>query len=77
INAVKKDLQNEFKELTESGKMSVCIAHTDSLQEAEKFRDEVKAAFPDVEFTVVNPLSLSVASHIGPGALAIACTIKY
>lgn len=77
INAVKKDIETEFGDLLKSGKMTVCIAHTDSFDEAEKFKNEVLKAFPDIEFTFVNPLSLSVASHIGPGALAIACTIKY
>ncbi|MBD5583531.1 MAG: DegV family protein [Clostridia bacterium] len=77
INAVKRDLLTHFRDFIKSHKMTVCIAHTDSFDEAEKFKKEVLEAFPDIEFTFVNPLSLSVASHIGPGALAIACTIKY
>ena len=75
INAVKHDLENDFKDV--KGKMTIALAHTDNFEEVEKFKSEVVEAFPDVEITFTNPLSLSVASHIGPGALAVACTIKY
>lgn len=40
-----------------------------------QFKEEVQQEFPDMEI-VMNPLSLSVACHIGPGALAVACTKK-
>ena len=42
---------------------------------AEAFKEEVQAVFPDNEI-VMQPLSLSIACHIGPGALAIACSKK-
>ncbi len=77
IEAVKNDLETRFAEQRRAGKMTVCIAHTQCLDEALQFKDELSAAFPDVEFTFVDPLSLSVAVHIGPGALAAACAIKY
>lgn len=38
-----------------------------------EFREEVAAEFPNHDI-IVNPLSLSVACHIGPGALAVTCT---
>lgn len=77
ISAIKNDLETRFKDERQAGKMTVCIAHTQCLEEALSFKDEIIAAFPDVEFTFVDPLSLSVAVHIGPGALAAACVIKY
>lgn len=77
INAIKKDLNTRFKELTEKGKMTLAIAHTENFEEAERFKSEVKEEFPNIEFTYIDPLSLSVSCHIGPGALAVACTIKY
>ena len=43
--------------------------------EIDEFYREVKEAYPNHEI-VVNPLSLSVSCHIGPGALAITCTKK-
>ena len=77
INALKNDLQTRFKELAEAGKMTISVAHTNNYEEAEKFKEELKEQFPNIEFTYVDPLSLSVSCHIGPGALACACAIKY
>lgn len=77
ISAIKKDLSTRFKEEYESGKMAIAVAHTENYEEALKFKDLLIAAFPKAEFTYVAPLSLSVSCHIGPGALACACAIKY
>lgn len=77
INAIKNDFETRFKDLVAAGKMTLCIAHTENIAEAEKFKAELAEVFPNVEITFVNPLSLSVSCHIGPGALAIACAVKY
>ena len=47
----------------------------EALFDLRKWIAEVKEAFPDFEVDA-HPLSLSVACHIGPGALAIACEKK-
>ena len=56
----------------------IAIADTDNLAAAEEFRDEVKAIYPEHDI-YIDHLSLSVACHIGPGALAITATkvLKY
>lgn len=77
IKAIDNDLKNRFAELRKDGKMVLHIAHTQNYGEALKFKEEVQATFPDLEVNFVDPLSLSVSCHIGPGALAVACTIKY
>lgn len=77
INAIKHDFETRFKKEVEEGRMTIAIAHTDNYAEAENFKQELTENFPEVEFTVINPLSLSVSCHIGPGALACACAIKY
>ncbi len=77
ITAIKKDLETRFKDMVAAGKMTLCVAHTENFAEAEKFKEELQTEFPTVEFTFVNPLSLSVSCHIGPGALAVACAVKY
>ncbi len=77
INAIKNDFETRFKDLVAAGKMTLCIAHTENIAEAEKFKAELAEVFPNVEITFVNPLSLSVSCHIGPGALAIVCAVKY
>ena len=76
INAIRKDLETRFSDLVESGKISLAVAHTDNFEEAEKFKEELKEAFPNIDLTFVDPLSLSVSCHIGPGALACACMIN-
>ena len=72
IAAVKKDLETFLKEPFEMGKLCINIAHTQNEKEALKFKEEVKKAFPDIPLLYVDPLSLSVSCHIGPGSLAIA-----
>ena len=77
ISALRADLDGRFKQFREKGKMQISVAHTNCHEEAEKFAEELKAEFPDCEFAFVDPLSLSVACHIGPGALACGCSIKW
>ncbi len=77
INALKHDFDTRFKDIVAAGKMTCSVAHTQNFEEAKKLKEELKETFPNVEFTFVDPLSLSVSVHIGPGALAAACAIKY
>ena len=77
ISALKKDLTARFKEEYEAGKMVIAVAHTENYDEGLKFKDLLISEFPNAEFMWIDPLSLSVSCHIGPGALACACMIKY
>ncbi|MCM1439134.1 MAG: DegV family protein [Roseburia sp.] len=77
ISALKNDLTGRFKNLREQGKMTIGVAHTNCQDDALEFAEELKAEFPDCPLQFVDPLSLSVACHIGPGALACGCVIKY
>ena len=72
INAIKSDMLNRFGG-DGAEFVRLHIAHADNPVEAELLKDELASIFPRLP-VVVNPLSLSVACHIGPGALAIACT---
>ena len=76
-DAIAHDLDTRFKELREQGKMALAIAHTQNEQEAMTFKAELEQRFPDLKVMCVSPLSLSVACHIGPGALACAAFITY
>ena len=51
------------------------MAYAGNKEEAEEFKKEVQAAFPGIDIHM-DPLSLSVACHIGHGALAVACAKK-
>lgn len=75
ISQIKKELETEFKSEYEAGKMILNIAHTQNEKEALKFKDEVLKEISNVEVRFVDPLSLSVSCHIGPGALALAMVI--
>lgn len=74
IEAMKNDFANRFNDPT--GKhMCLEMAYTNNLEDAEAFKTEVQAAFPEMEIHM-DPLSLSISCHIGPGSLAVACSRK-
>ena len=72
IDAMKNDFEKRFQD-PEGKHMHLELAYTKDLDAALQFKAEVQEAFPGCEI-VMNPLSLSVSCHIGPGALAIACS---
>lgn len=74
ISAVKKDIEERFSTLVNEGKICLCIAHTENEELAIKFKEEVENNFPNIPVSTVDPLSLVIACHIGPGCLAIAIT---
>ena len=74
IDAMKSDFEKRFGN-PDGSRINLEMAYTHDLAAAEAFKEEVQAAFPNNEI-VMNPLSLSVSCHIGPGALAIACSKK-
>ena len=74
ITAITRDLENQFDDMT-GEKTYIDVAHTDNDEMAQELAAELRELFPETEVRV-EPLSLSVACHIGPGALAIAATKK-
>lgn len=75
LKAMKEDLEKRFAKYVQSGEMCLEIAYTGTKDEAEEFKKEVQELFPGYDIQM-DPLSLSVACHIGDGALAIACAKK-
>lgn len=75
INAIRNDIEKRFGGLTEDKHIWLQIAHTHNEEAAEAFKQEIAQLFPGYDIHV-DPLSLSVACHIGPGALAFACCKK-
>ena len=74
LDAIKKDLEGRFASYMEKGEMKLQVAYTTLAGEAEAWMEEVKAAFPDLELTRMDPLALSIVSHTGPGVLAVTAT---
>lgn len=77
MNAIDSDLKNRFADLRANGKLALAVAHTENFEEAKIFAEELEGRFPDLKVEFIDPLSLSVSCHIGPGALACAVAIKY
>lgn len=74
INAIRNDMEKRFGGV-DKDRIWLQIAYTYDLEAAKQFREEVAQAFPGFDIHM-DPLSLSVACHIGPGALAVACCVK-
>lgn len=75
ITAIKKDLEERFSD-PEGAAVHMAVAHTDNETAALEFKKELMELFPKAGDIYVDHLSLSVSCHIGPGALAVACTKK-
>ena len=75
INAIRNDIINRFGGMTEDKNIWLQMAYTYDKEAALAFKAEVQEAFPGYDIHM-DPLSLSVACHIGPGALAVACCKK-
>ncbi|MDE6974853.1 MAG: DegV family protein [Lachnospiraceae bacterium] len=74
MTAIKNDMENRFGGASAEN-IWLQVAYTKNLDAAEHLVEELEREFPGFDI-VCNPLSLSVACHIGPGALAIACCKK-
>ena len=72
IEAIENNLNNKFKDVPRE-ELAFAIAYTYDIEEANIFKKQVLDHF-GVKDVLMNPLSLSIATHIGPGALAITVT---
>ncbi len=75
INAIKNDISTRLGGFTEEKGIWLQVAYTYNREAAMAYRDEIAKIFPGYDIHV-DPLSLSVACHIGPGSLAFACCKK-
>ncbi len=74
IDAMKRDIETRFSDGSEQP-VHLEMAYTFDREAAESFKAEVAEQFPGYDIHI-DPLSLSVSCHIGPGALAVACSKK-
>lgn len=71
LDAMEKDVSERF-----AGKpVHICAAYTCSDEAAQEWKGEIESRFPGYEIHM-DRLSLSVACHIGAGAMAVACCKK-
>ena len=73
LNAIEKDLNGRFADVKDQ--MVLGMAYTCSKEDAQEWKQEIMDRFPGYEI-LEGPLSLSVACHIGPGAMAVTCMKK-
>ena len=70
----RSDMEVRFHQLKPE-EAHIHFAHTQNAGAAAEWMDEVREMFPGASYYAA-PLSLSIACHIGPGALAVTCTKK-
>ncbi len=75
ITALKNDIEKRFGGL-DGERVWLEIAHTQNEEQAEALKGDLLAVLPAYSKVEIVPLSLSVACHIGPGSLAVACSKK-
>lgn len=75
LNAIKTDIENRFGGIDDRKGIWLQIAHTNNEEAALVYKEEIMKEFPGYDIHM-DPLSLSVSCHIGPGALAFACCKK-
>lgn len=75
LEAIHHDLENRFAKELAAGEMVIRGAYGGNEEEAQEWKKEIEESFPGAECQL-DPLSLSVACHIGYGPLAIACMRK-
>ena len=73
IESINKDIVNRLGCTPEDCHIS--MAYTGTPESILEFKEEVQEVFPNHDI-MVDPLSLSVACHIGPGAIAVTVTKK-
>lgn len=73
LKAIQKDIKTRFE--GREKELVIGVVYAGNHEEAQEWKAEVEAAFPGYEIRYA-PLSLSVACHIGKGALAVTCTKK-
>lgn len=75
LQAMKADLEGRFKEYVQRDLLCLEAAYTGNEEEALEWKKELESQFPGM-LVYMAPLSLSVACHIGQGALAVAVSKK-
>lgn len=76
LDAIIKDCNNEYGPTDDKlSNMNLGLAYTGSYETIREFHEELKKKFPEHEI-ICQPLSLSVACHIGLGAIAMTATKK-
>ena len=72
LEALQNDIDTRFAKGRDDKTLHLYVVHTQNEEMALTMAEELKALYPELDIHIA-PLSLSVACHIGPGAIAVAC----
>ncbi|MGL5436492.1 MAG: DegV family protein [Lachnospiraceae bacterium] len=75
LSAIAHDLQERFDD-PEAEQCWLGVAHSDCEEFAAELAGELRELYPKASMVYVDPLSLSVSCHIGPGGIGVTCTKK-
>lgn len=75
LDAMEKDIIERFGGMENIQNIHIEVAHSNNEEAAKEFAEEIRKKFGVTEPMVIDPLSLSIACHIGSGSLAIACSV--
>lgn len=73
LAAIEDDINKRFGGTDHMENIHMEIAHTKNPEAAEDLKQQIIEKFGVTEFDLY-PLSLSIACHIGPGSIAVACS---
>ena len=74
IDAIRKDMETRFPRQWADGSLQLEAAYSGNPEEAKDWKKELRKAFGGRQVDMA-PLPLSVACHIGRGALAVGCSV--
>ncbi len=75
LQAIASDVERLFGANADPSSYRIDMAYTFDREAAEQFKTQVQEAFPMHKDDIyLDRLPLSIAAHIGPGALAVTCT---
>lgn len=79
IEQMIQDIEHRFKSQLDEGKLKIQMAYTHAKDKCLEFKKEADKELEKygLKVEMIDPLSLSVACHIGDGAIAIACSTSY
>lgn len=77
LDALDADISGRLSHLREKGMLKIGIANTHmDIDKLENYKNELQKAFPDLEL-IYFPLTMSIGTHVGPGALGIGTVISH
>lgn len=75
LSAIEHDIEARLGVKDIEKDVWIDVAYSGNMEDGQIWLEEVREKYPGNEI-IMNPLSLSVACHIGPGSLAVTCTRK-